>query len=62
MLQRSNNLFEDEIFRIHAMVIFPKLDELVELPRYLWIGYYPSSMDLVCNDILIEFRFIRRRG
>ena len=34
------------------MVIFKKLDELVERPRDLWIGYYPSTIDLVFNEIL----------
>ena len=34
------------------MVVLSKLDELVEWPRDLWIGYYPSSMDLMCNEIL----------
>ena len=30
--------------------------------RDLWIGYYHYSMDIVCNEILIEFRIIQRRG
>ena len=34
------------------MTIFPKLDELVERPRDLWIGYYHSITYLMCNEIL----------
>ena len=47
-----DQVFEDEIFKIRVMAIFPKLNELVERPRDLWIGYYPSTIDRVCNKIL----------
>ena len=38
------------------MVVFPKLDELVERPRDLWIVYYPSTIDLVCSEILTHLK------
>ena len=38
------------------MVVFPKLDELIEQPKDLWFGYYPYSMGLVYNESLIELR------
>ena len=56
LFERYDQFLEDEIFRIHVMHVFLKLDELVERTRDLWIGYYPYSMDLMCNEILIEFR------
>ena len=52
MFERYDHVFEDEIFRICVMVVFSKLDKLNERPRDLWIGYYSSTIDIVCNEIL----------
>ena len=49
---RYDRVFEYEILKIRVMGIFQKLDELVERPRDLWIEYYPSTIDIVCNEIL----------
>ena len=52
LFERYDQVFEDEILEIHVMVCFPKLDELVEWPRDLWIGYYPCTIYFMCNEIL----------
>ena len=56
LFERYDHVFEDEIFRIRVMVVFPKLDELVEQPKGFWFGYYPYSMDPVYNERLIDLR------
>ena len=50
--ERYDHVFEYEIFIINVMDVFPKFNEFVKRTGDLWIGYYPYTIDIMCNEII----------